>query len=124
MKKINFTNEERAIIMNYLRAKAELEALETKVKALKAEAEQVFATHGEAYKVESKTTYAVGTVQKQGKPEPIVYKVTEVKGVVDTAKLYKDLNLTEEILAKYRKSATVRKSIDWATDKQREELGL
>lgn len=54
MKKIDFTNEDRAIIMEYMAAKMAKSAAEAAEKAAKAKAKELFSRLGKAFKATDK----------------------------------------------------------------------
>lgn len=122
MKKINFTNEDRAIIMEYMAAKMAKSAAEAAEKAAKAKAKELFSRLGKAFKATDKTSYLYGTVQVQGKAKPVVYKETTAKGTIDWQAYAMALGGTEEQAEAYRKPSNPRTSLDWATKAQEEEI--
>ena len=82
-KKVDFTHEERAVIMRYLQAKADKAKAEKAEKDAKAAAKELFSKLGKEFKTTDKTSYLYGTVQVQGKAKPVVYKETTAKGTID-----------------------------------------
>lgn len=121
-KKVDFTNEERAIIMAYLKAKADKAKAEKAEKEAKAMAKELFSKLGKEFKTTDKTSYLYGTVQVQGKAKPVVYKETTAKGTIDWQAYALSLGGTEEQAEQYRKPSNPRTSLDWATKAQEEEI--
>lgn len=121
-KKVDFTNEERAIIMAYLKAKADKAKAEKAEKEAKAMAKELFSKLGKEFKTTDKTSYLYGTVQVQGKAKPVVYKETTAKGTIDWQAYAMALGGTEEQAETYRKPSNPRTSLDWATKAQEEEI--
>lgn len=124
MKKITIKNENREALVQYLTIKARKAEIEKEEKALKANLKPLFAELGKAYKDTDKTSYIYGTVQVQGKAKAVVYKETSVTGSIDWQAYAMALGGTAEGAEAYRKATGSRTTIDWATDKQAEELGL
>lgn len=121
-KKIDFTHEERAIIMRYLQAKADKAKAEKAEKDAKAAAKELFSKLGKEFKTTDKTSYLYGTVQVQDKAKPVVYKETTAKGTIDWQAYAMALGGTEEQAEAYRKPSNPRTSLDWATKAQEEEI--
>lgn len=123
IKGIIFTNEDRKVILSYLQAKADKAKADKAEKDAKAACKELFARLGKAFKGAGKSTaYLYGTVQMQGKPKPVVYKETTAKGAVDWQAYALSLGGTVEGAEQFRKSDTVRTSMDWATPTQEEEI--
>lgn len=121
-KKVDFTHEERAVIMRYLQAKADKAKAEKVEKDAKAAAKELFSKLGKEFKTTDKTSYLYGTVQVQGKAKPVVYKETTAKGTIDWQAYAMALGGTEEQAEAYRKPSNPRTSLDWATKAQEEEI--
>ena len=121
-KKVDFTHEERAIIMRYLQAKANKAKAEKEEKDAKASAKELFFKLGKKFKTTDKTSYLYGTIQVQGKVKPVVYKETTAKGTIDWQAYAMALGGTEEQAEVYRKPSNLRTSLDWATKAQEEEI--
>jgi hypothetical protein len=121
-KKVDFTHEERAVIMRYLQAKADKAKAEKAEKDAKAAAKELFSKLGKEFKTTDKTSYLYGTVQVQGKAKPVVYKETTAKGTIDWQAYAMALGGTEEQAEAYRKPSNPRTSLDWATKAQEEEI--
>lgn len=83
MKKIDFTNDDRKVIMEYLAAKQAVAAAEVAEKAAKAKAKELFTRLGKEFKTTDKTSYLYGTVQIKGAVHAVVYKETTAKGAID-----------------------------------------
>lgn len=122
MKKIDFTNEDRAIIMEYMAAKMAKSAAEAAEKAAKAKAKELFSRLGKDFKATDKTSYLYGTVQMQGKAKAVVYKETTAKGTVDWKAYAMALGGTEAEAEQFRRPSDIRTSFDWATKTQEEEI--
>lgn len=122
MKKIDFTNEDRAIIMEYMAAKMAKSVADAAEKAAKAKAKELFSRLGKAFKATDKTSYLYGTVQMQGKAKAVVYKETTAKGTIDWQAYAMALGGIEEQAEAYRKPSNSRTSLDWATKTQEEEI--
>lgn len=122
MKKIDFTNEDRAIIMEYMAAKMAKSAAEAAEKAAKAKAKELFSRLGKAFKATDKTSYLYGTVQMQGKAKAVVYKETTAKGTVDWKAYAMALGGAEAEAEQFRRPSDIRTSFDWATKTQEEEI--
>ena len=119
MKKIDFTNDDRKVIMEYLAAKQAVAAAEVAEKAAKAKAKELFTRLG---KTTDKTSYLYGTVQIKGAAYAVVYKETTAKGAIDWKAYALAKGGTEAEAEQYRKRPTVRTSLDWATKDQQKEL--
>lgn len=122
MKKIDFTNDDRKVIMEYLAAKQAVAAAEVAEKAAKAKAKELFTRLGKEFKTTDKTSYLYGTVQIKGAAYAVVYKETTAKGAIDWKAYAMALGGTEAEAEQYRKRPTVRTSLDWATKDQQKEL--
>lgn len=122
MKKIDFTNEDRAIIMEYMAAKMAKSAAEAAEKAAKAKAKELFSRLGKAFKTTDKTSYVYGTVQMQGRAKAVVYKETTAKGAIDWQAYAMSLGGTAAGAEAFRKEGNIRTSFDWATKTQKEEI--
>lgn len=115
MKKIDFTNDDRKVIMEYLAAKQAVAAAEVAEKAAKAKAKELFTRLGKEFKTTDKTSYLYGTVQIKGAAYAVVYKETTAKGAIDWKAYALAKGGTEAEAEQYRKRPTVRTSLDWAT---------
>lgn len=122
MKKIDFTNDDRKVIMEYLAAKQALAAAEVAEKAAKAKAKELFTRLGKEFKTTDKTSYLYSTVQIKGAAHAVVYKETTAKGAIDWKAYALAKGGTEAEAEQYRKRPTVRTSLDWATKDQQKEL--
>lgn len=122
MKKIDFTNDDRKVIMEYLAAKQAVAAAEVAEKATKAKAKELFTRLGKEFKTTDKTSYLYGTVQIKGAAYAVVYKETTAKGAIDWKAYALAKGGTEAEAEQYRKRPTVRTSLDWATKDQQKEL--
>lgn len=116
MKKITMKHENRALLIGYLKAKAN--------KKLADAAKTVLAELASEYKQAGATDYAYATVQIEKQAKAVVYKETTVSGTIDWQAYAMALGGTTEGAEQYRKAASTRTTIDWATDKQAQELGL
>lgn len=122
MKKIDFTNDDRKVIMEYLAAKQAVAAAEVAEKAAKAKAKELFTRLGKEFKTTDKTSYLYGTVQIKGAVHAVVYKETTAKGAIDWKAYALAKGGTKAEAEQYRKRPTVRTSLDWATKDQQKEL--
>lgn len=122
MKKIDFTNDDRKVIMEYLAAKQVVAAAEVAEKAAKAKAKELFTRLGKEFKTTDKTSYLYGTVQIKGAAHAVVYKETTAKGAIDWKAYALAKGGTKAEAEQYRKRPTVRTSLDWATKDQQKEL--
>lgn len=122
MKKIDFTNDDRAIIMEYMAAKMAKSAAEAAEKEAKAKAKELFSRLGKAFKTTDKTSYVYGTVQTQGRAKAVVYKETTAKGAIDWQAYAMSLGGTTAGAEAFRKDGNVRTSFDWATKAQEKEI--
>lgn len=125
IKNVIFRNENRGLVNTYMSAK---EALK-KAKQAEADAKRalvdVMKQFASAYDGNGEQTdYAWASIQAQGKARYIVYKQTNVSGSIDYEKALRDLipDITDAELEKYRRPATTRTSIEWATAKQVTEI--
>lgn len=123
MKKVDFTNEDRKIILQYLAAKAAMSAAKKAEETAKKAASELFKRLGKTYKDTEKTSYLYGAVQVKGEALAVVYKETDAKGTIDWQAYAKALGGTDEGAEDFRKPNTVRTSLDWATKTQQEEIG-
>lgn len=121
-KRIDFRNDERNILMNYLIAKANKAKAEKDEKAAKAAAKEVLEQLGKSFKQTDKSSYVYGTVQVQGEAKAIVYRETIAKGQIDWQAYAMALGGTAEGAEEYRKADTLRTALDWATDTQQREI--
>lgn len=123
--KVTFTNENRNLSVAYMNAKEALKkAKQAEADAKKALAD-VMQEFANAYEGRgTQTDYAWATIQSQGKARYLVYKQTNVSGSIDYEKALRELipNITDAELEKYRRPATTRTSIEWATAKQVAEI--
>lgn len=124
MKKITMKNENRALLINYLKAKANKKIADAAEKAAKAAAKTVLVELASEYKQAGATDYAYATVQVEKQAKAVVYKETTVSGTIDWQAYAMALGGTIDGAEQYRKAATTRTTIEWATDKQAQELGL
>lgn len=122
MKKIDFINDDRKVIMEYLAAKQAVAAAEVAEKAAKAKAKELFTRLGKEFKTTDKTSYLYGTVQIKGAAYAVVYKETTAKGAIDWKAYAMALGGIKAEAEQYRKRPTVRTSLDWATKDQQKEL--
>lgn len=122
IKGIDFKHEDREIIMNYLKAKADKAKADKAEKTAKAKCKELFARLGKAFKATEKTDYLYGTVQVQGEAKAVVYKETTAKGAIDWEAYAKALGGTDEGAENYRKPNTTRTALDWATENQSKEI--
>lgn len=122
MKKVNVKNEQRAILVNYLKAKKAKSDAEKAEKAAKAAVKDLFADLGKIYKSSKKSDYLTLSVQEHGEVRHAVYTETVVKGLIDWQAYALALGGTPAGAEEYRKPANVRTSIDWASDKQEAEI--
>ena len=118
-------NEEAKTLKNYLVAKAEAAAAAAKEKAAKAACKDLFAKLQLQLRTNGITDYVLCAVQSKGEAAGIVYKETTAKGTVDYAKALEAANAVlvangiEAINPEdFRKAATVRTSVEWASEKQ------
>lgn len=121
---INIKNESRAALIAYLDAKAEKKTADAKERTTKAAAKNIFADLGKEYKAQNCTEYLVGYIQKSNAIEPVIYKETTKRGAIDWEAYAKSLGGTDVGAEDFRKDEVKSVSIDWATDKQKKELGL
>lgn len=122
MKKINVRNEQRAILVDYLKAKKAKSDAEKLEKAAKAAVKDLFAELGKAYKSSEKSDYLTLSIQEHGEARHVVYTETVAKGVIDWQAYALALGGTPAGAENYRKPANVRANIDWASDKQEKEI--
>lgn len=122
MKINHITHENRNALIRYIKAKAALATATAEEKQAKKEAQAVLAELATAYKANDKTDYVAVTVQDKGEKKAIVYKETTAKGTIDWQAYALALGGTAEGAEQYRKASNTRTTIDWATDKQAQEL--
>lgn len=122
MKINHITHENRTALIRYLKAKDALDAAKEEEKNAKKDAKAVIAELATAYKANGKTDYVAVTVQDKGEKKAIVYKETTARGTIDWQAYALALGGTEEEAEKYRRESNTRTAIDWATDKQAEEI--
>lgn len=121
-KKVDFTNIDRKVIVNYLVAKEAKAAAEKAEKDAKAAAKEVFAKLGKAYKATDKTSYLYGTVQMKGQVKAVVYKETTAKGNIDWQAYAMALGGNTKDAERFRKPENIRTSFDLATEAQEKEI--
>lgn len=122
MKLEHLTHENRTALIRYLKAKDALDAAKEEEKNAKKDAKAVLAELATAYKTNGKTDYVAVTVQDKGEKKAIVYKETTARGTIDWQAYALALGGTEEEAEKYRRESNTRTAIDWATDKQADEI--
>lgn len=122
MKIIHLTHENRSVLMTYLKAKADLAKATAEEKTAKQTAKEVLAELATAYKGNDKTDYVAVTVQDHGERKAVVYKETTAKGTIDWQAYALALGGTAEGAEQYRRADNIRSSIDWATEKQTQEI--
>ena len=122
MKINHITHENRNALIRYIKAKAALATATAEEKQAKKEAQAVLAELATAYKANDKTDYVAVTVQDKGEKRAIVYKETTAKGSIDWQAYALALGGTAEGAEQYRRESNTRTTIDWATDKQADEI--
>lgn len=122
MKINHITHENRTALIRYIKAKTALATATAEEKKAKAEAQAVLAELATAYKANDKTDYVAVTVQDKGEKKAIVYKETTAKGTIDWQAYALALGGTVEGAEEHRRDSNTRTSIDWATEKQAEEI--
>lgn len=121
-KKVDFRNDERMVIVAYLKAKVKKAQADKEEKEAKKAAKPLFERLGKAFKETDKSSYIYGSIQEGGEVRYIVYRDTTSKGRIDWEAYARDLGATDEGAEAYRKPATVSTSLDYATDKQVAEI--
>ena len=123
-KQITLTHELRAIAVRYLNAKKALADAKTAEAEAKKNLASVMNAFGTEWNGKGKSTdYAWATIQEQGQARHIVYKETSVSGSIDWQAYARTLpGFNEEDAEQYRRDAFTRATIDYATDKQEEEI--
>lgn len=123
--KVTFTNKNRELSVAYMNAKEALKkAKQAEADAKKALAD-VMQEFANAYDGKgTQTDYAWATIQDKGKAKYLVYKQTKVSGSIDYETALREFipSITDAELEKYRRPATTRTSIEWATAKQAAEI--
>lgn len=124
IKNITFRNDMRTVIVKYLTIKENRKAMEKAEKSALEALKDTFAELGKEYHGNGKATkYLFGTVQEQNKARYVVYKETTVSGRIDWEAYARSLpGFNEADAETFRKESYLRPGIDWATDKQVEEI--
>ena len=118
MKFANLKNENRVMVEELLKIQAEKKALEKREKELKKALEKVFAENSNDVRTNGKTNFFLVQIQRAGKKIPVVFKKTFAQGSIDYKALCDYLEVTPEILERFRRDETVKTTVEEVSEKQ------